>query len=225
MNSEKARSLLLKIGANVMIWVLVTGVLLSTGLMTFGDSEPSGKSTLYIVMQLLIHLTVLFIIPVYVHNLALMRFFFFRQNYVSYAASALGLVLIISFFDRFISERPFAESIGTEFMIIVIGASFYTSFEALKNKMRLDKAREAQIGMELKLLKEQVNPHFLYNALNNLYYQAMFDKDSVADSLLKLSELMRYTTETSQKERVPLAEEIQFIRHFIMPGQQSLISI
>lgn len=68
---------------------------------------------------------------------------------------------------------------------------------------------------ELNILKMQVNPHFLFNTLNNIYSLAMLKDDRAATAVLKLSELMRYQLEQSNSEKVELDKEISFIKNYV----------
>ena len=73
-----------------------------------------------------------------------------------------------------------------------------------------------QLKAELNLLKSQVNPHFLFNTLNNLFSIAQKNDDNeTADGLLKLSQLMRYMIYESNVELVSLEKEITYIKNFI----------
>jgi two-component system, LytTR family, sensor kinase len=79
-----------------------------------------------------------------------------------------------------------------------------------KIKLETDNAR-----LELNFLKMQINPHFLFNTLNNLYSMVV-DKDEVTSGvIIKLSDLMRYTLYESSTEKVPLEKEIKFISDYI----------
>ncbi|MFD2939137.1 sensor histidine kinase [Flavobacterium notoginsengisoli] len=69
--------------------------------------------------------------------------------------------------------------------------------------------------LELALLKEQLNPHFLLNAMNNLYGEALSFPDNVAERILNLSKLLRYQVETSKKDLVILSEEFNFIKQYL----------
>lgn len=68
---------------------------------------------------------------------------------------------------------------------------------------------------ELALLKSQVNPHFFFNTLNNLYSLAVNKSDKTAEVVLKLSEMMRHTIYEGQKDRVSLNEEIEYLKRYI----------
>lgn len=79
-------------------------------------------------------------------------------------------------------------------------------FQALK----ADKAQA-----ELALLKSQVNPHFFFNTLNNLYSLTVQKSDKAPEVILKLSEMMRYTIYEGKNDFVPLKNEIDYLENYI----------
>jgi sensor histidine kinase YesM len=68
---------------------------------------------------------------------------------------------------------------------------------------------------ELNLLKSQVQPHFLFNTLNNIYYEAYREAPRTALLIERLSEIMRYFVDESPKDLVYLSAEINFLEHYI----------
>lgn len=68
---------------------------------------------------------------------------------------------------------------------------------------------------ELKNLKNQINPHFLLNTLNNIYALVAFDQDKAQQAILELSRLLRYMLYENQSDRVSLNKEIDFLRNYI----------
>lgn len=69
--------------------------------------------------------------------------------------------------------------------------------------------------MELQFLKSQLNPHFLFNSLNNIYSLAYQKSDKTADAILKLSEIMRYMIYESNDSWVALSKEIDYVQSYI----------
>jgi two-component system sensor histidine kinase AlgZ len=93
---------------------------------------------------------------------------------------------------------------------------------AIKITMRLSQMEARQKEMEkamteaeLKNLKNQINPHFLLNTLNNIYALSQFDPPKSTSAILELSELLRYVLYDNEKKYVPLQDEIDFIRNYI----------
>ncbi len=68
---------------------------------------------------------------------------------------------------------------------------------------------------ELSWLKNQLNPHFLFNTLNNISSLAVIDGNKTQDSIAQLSDLLRYVLYESDKEFVPLASEVSFMSDYI----------
>ena len=69
--------------------------------------------------------------------------------------------------------------------------------------------------MELQLLKSQLNPHFYFNTLNNLYGLAMIAPKKAPDAILKLSDIMEYVIYDCRNDKVPLAKELKFLQSYI----------
>lgn len=77
-----------------------------------------------------------------------------------------------------------------------------------------EKAQE-QLEAEISILKAQVNPHFLFNTLNNIYSMSLYDSKKTPEMILKLSQLISYMLYECKDEEVSLEKEIQFIRNYI----------
>jgi two-component system LytT family sensor kinase len=101
------------------------------------------------------------------------------------------------------------------FFLLVICSYFFTS-EWVKHEKQKRELIETQFTTELKFLKNQVNPHFLFNTLNNLFSIAQRNKDEeTANGISKLAGLMRYMLYDSSVMRVSLEKEIRNIEDFI----------
>jgi LytS/YehU family sensor histidine kinase len=72
-----------------------------------------------------------------------------------------------------------------------------------------------QVAAELNLLKAQVQPHFLFNTLNNIYSLAQSGSRQTPAMIAKLSDLMRYFIDDSPKDKVPLATELEFVNNYL----------
>jgi two-component system LytT family sensor kinase len=80
------------------------------------------------------------------------------------------------------------------------------------------KAKEIEnekLNTELSFLKAQINPHFLFNTLNNIYSLAAVQSEKTAEAVMKLSSIMRYVLTEVKNDNVPLEKEILFITHYI----------
>jgi len=72
-----------------------------------------------------------------------------------------------------------------------------------------------QIQTELKLLQQQINPHFLFNTLNNLYALTLIKSDEAPDMVMQLSNLLRYSVYEGQEAHVNLSQEVAYLQDYI----------
>ena len=93
---------------------------------------------------------------------------------------------------------------------ILLTLIFGTAIKLAKDSfVRRQQEKEA----ELKLLKAQLNPHFLFNTLNNLYGLSVIKSDKLPDLMLKLSDLLRYSLYETSTVFVPLVKEITYLEN------------
>jgi two-component system, LytTR family, sensor kinase len=83
------------------------------------------------------------------------------------------------------------------------------------NSLKIKNLQKLQTETELSFLKAQVNPHFLFNTLNNLYATARIESPITASGLIKLADLMRYMFTKANQESVLLSEEIAYLDNYI----------
>ena len=82
-------------------------------------------------------------------------------------------------------------------------------------KRKVRELKEASLRAEVDSLKTQINPHFFFNTLNNLYGLTVEKSDMAPEVILKLSDMMRYTIYEGEKDRVALKDEITYSENFI----------
>jgi LytS/YehU family sensor histidine kinase len=78
---------------------------------------------------------------------------------------------------------------------------------------------KSKLETEVKFLKSQINPHFLFNSLNNVYALTITRPDQASDQLLKLSDILRYMLYDSNVDRVPLKREIKYLKNYLSFAQ------
>jgi hypothetical protein len=83
------------------------------------------------------------------------------------------------------------------------------------NELQKREAEKQRMIAEVNLLKSQIQPHFLFNTLNNLYGLALSSSTNTADSIMRLSKIMEYMLYNSEREYVPLGLEMQYIRDYV----------
>ncbi|MBB6499039.1 sensor histidine kinase [Pedobacter cryoconitis] len=100
-------------------------------------------------------------------------------------------------------------------MVVGIGIALRTIKEWQLTEKRAILAEAEKANAELSFLKAQINPHFLYNTLNNIYTLCITNNERAAESIMKLSHIMRYITDEAETNFVPLQGEIDCINNFI----------
>ena len=98
---------------------------------------------------------------------------------------------------------------------IMVFAGLGSIFEYIRFRGRTQAIERQKLEAELTALKAQLNPHFLFNSLNNIYSLALDKSDLAPDYVLKLSELMRYILHDSQAPLVPLRKELEFVQNYL----------
>jgi sensor histidine kinase YesM len=102
--------------------------------------------------------------------------------------------------------------------ILVTTPVSWLIFRQWKDKILQMKGLETALGQseaDLQFLKAQINPHFLFNTLNNIYALASAQSDHTAAAVMKLSSIMRYVLTEAKNDLVPLEKEILFTSHYI----------
>src|ERR1700722_10606832 len=87
--------------------------------------------------------------------------------------------------------------------------------KSLDEKSQVEHFRKESGFFQLRYLRAQLNPHFLFNTLNSVYSLAMQKSDRAPEVVVKLADIMRYLIYECNEERIPLDKEIEFIRNYI----------
>ena len=156
----------------------------------------------------------------------------FRKKLFLYILSLfilIGLTMLLSLFyfqvmevlvfDHLPFQRPFFKfafiPIFPSLLAIAVSAIIRITGEWLKTEKLIKEMEHEKAISELAFLKSQVNPHFLFNILNNICALARKKSDNTEDAIIKLSNIMRYMLEESKDERVPLEKEVTYLNNYI----------
>jgi signal transduction histidine kinase len=96
---------------------------------------------------------------------------------------------------------------------IIYARVFYR--QAVTRALAVEQARAELAQAELRALRAQINPHFLFNTLNTIAWLVRRDPAAAEDTVTRLAELFRYTLTGSERGVVPLREELEFLRHYL----------
>ncbi len=178
---------------------------------------PSQKDKLILISL------ILFIIPTYLTNEILVNIFYKKQLYTYFVISLIVFNFVYVFIVYWIPTTIYKkdnDDFFTIFLDFLIFTAFTSSIKIARYSYLKEKEYAAmqiqQLKTELSLLKSQVNPHFLFNTLNNLYGLIIQNQNEQAGNItLKLSDLMRYLLESGKIEQVSLQKEIKFLEDYL----------
>jgi len=117
----------------------------------------------------------------------------------------------------------FAEDGGfLPFTVMILSVPIIISNQWFRQNSAIANLEKQKAATELNLLKQQINPHFFFNTLNNLYALSLIQHKDTPEVVLQLSELMRYVIYKGREETVTLQEEVQYIEDYVRLQQMRL---
>lgn len=155
---------------------------------------------------------------------------FYRKKYILFFLSLISAIAIFGIIEEGIIEKIFSpelrgkndvtwQSIYWYFGEILIPLLAFMAikfvFDSFDQQQKMERIEKDRLSSELQLLKSQIQPHILFNSLNNLYHFALKKSEQVPTLILKLSNVLRYVLYEATEEKVPLIKELEFIKDYI----------
>jgi LytS/YehU family sensor histidine kinase len=213
---------------HITFWVVIISFFMTA--IKFGRPDES----FFYHLSRLIGIYLLIIPCVYINLYYLMPQFLQKRKYFLYS---VGLIIIISLYavlKNFIKLKifndPLDESLLEETIssiLVIISYMLFTMFlkymfqffnERMKYNeisLKLKEIEKQKLEAELSALKGQLNPHFMFNTLNNIYSLSLDKSDKAPELILKLSDLMSYSLYECRDKYVSLQHEIEFVHNYI----------
>lgn len=211
-----------RLGQHLAFWLLSFYVLLKL----FATSDR----LLFADIVYTVVFSVTLLIPVYLNLLIAIPRWLAQQKYEMYAVAFLVILALGAAFNYFMFES-LVDLIFTDYYLV----SYYSWWEITKfvfiylgismllklskSWFRVNEIERQKLQYELKALKAQINPHFLFNSLTGIYQLARKNSGRTPDTVLKLADMMRYMLYESEKDFVPLVKEIEFIQNYFQLQQ------
>ena len=207
------------------IWLLVAQLLLlslimlSPALISYISSKGDGKlamDSLWIAFYWLAPAMAVYLINFYLF----IPLLWFRHRFWQFGASNVVLIAVtnLHLFGNNLSSLPDYFRAGyTSLMIVTLLLCLMAIGIALSIRymMRRSERKQKEVEAELAWLKNQINPHFLFNTLNNISSLAQIDGDGTQEAIMQLSDLLRYAMYETNKPKVPLDGEVEFMRNYV----------
>ncbi len=177
-------------------------------------------------------ISLIFYLVVIYGNISFLYPRFYERGYkVTYAILAVIMVVsaglargytIMYLYNTFVAKKPepimlssMANFVLAGFMTYMLSFIFRIAIAYFALKQQSEKIMAQKSQAELDLLKSQVQPHFLFNTLNNIYYEAYREAPTTAKLIERLSDIMRYFVDESPKDLVAITTEIQFLENYV----------
>ncbi|NRR92265.1 sensor histidine kinase [Winogradskyella undariae] len=212
---------------HIIIWLCISIFPLLTAYIDLGEI-PSAMYFRQVIRPILFYVNYLFLVPYILLKRKLGLYvivsilFLLLYNYV-------GEELIASHFaSQFIdmpkspSGRPggplvirHAIPLVFSFSIFLLGGIFSLVVDFYKRDRESKELENEQKEIKLQFLRNQLNPHFLFNSLNSIYSLVRSKSDNAPEAVITLSELMRYMLYEAKDEKVALEKEMNYIQHYI----------
>ena len=228
MKIEKKDILLL--AAQVAVWLVI---LFAMPVATYLSTQDltATRTSFFVVWGLFQSPLVIYFVNFYL----LGPYLFFRHRYWLFAL--INLILILGLNSQFLyvffhrHNIPNMPNMSPEMWIgffggllmflmlncmvgaIAIAIRHFIRTRQIKQQLMEEKSKNTEA--ELAWLKSQINPHFLFNTLNNISSLTQIDPDAAQDAIAQLSDLLRYAMYETNKKTVPIQGEVEFMRNYI----------
>ena len=204
---------------HVVFWLLVFAMMMMAG--------PGNHNTSMEVVRKLIHIS-FYMLVVYINLGYLIPRFLSQKNFMTYVLLLLAMVAVFTPIKVMLLYITYDEVDPREFLVmnqqyifllLFMIASGSTIIRIISDWQRHQRDRKdletQQMQSEIKFLKSQINPHFLFNTLNSLYALTLKKSDNAPEIVIKLSEMMRYMLYECNERRVPLQKEVNYIQNYL----------
>ncbi|WP_055437159.1 sensor histidine kinase [Lacinutrix algicola] len=173
----------------------------------------------------------------YINYFVLVNRYLFPKKMLQFILVNLGLILFFLFFKEYIEDHYFQElvkkrlentrRIGPPFKIAIyiqiltymaplfLAVALKTTKQWVKTEAKRKEAANFKLQSELQHLHYQLQPHFFFNSLNNIYAMVDISPDQAKTSIHSLSKLMRYMLYETNVESILLSKEIDFMKKYI----------
>ena len=171
----------------------------------------------------------------FIINYVLLPRFLFRKKHLLFFIWVLLVIAGVILMEEFVLEKIYfpdtkrAQSFPGVFYtlldvlpVITILSGFKFAWDALGKQREVEELKATVTESELQFLKSQINPHFLFNNLNNLYAYAIENSPKTPEIILELSAVLRYMLYECREKYVPLTKEVAQLENFIKLNEMQI---
>lgn len=209
--------------SQIALWLIVWGIIWMAGNADAGFIDRNGLT--FVLQIVLLFGLIYYAVPRLL----------FEKKYVPFFILVIPVLLVSAYFASQVGPPPpFERPPGLlengpprgllarypiHLLILAISSTVAVLLETFMYAQEKEKsiafAKAELMESELKMLKMQINPHFLFNALNNIYALSVTNSDKTQESISTLSEMLRYVIYDCEQPKVSLQKELDYIENYI----------
>ncbi len=208
---------------HLLFWMLVFGIWY---FLRYDDYRVPGRA-----FQVTLIKVVDLAAMIYITNYVLVPHLFYKKRYGWFVFLFIVMVLTSSMTKMYVLGRimdapqlysftgnlkqRFYDNIIPHFFLVIAGAAVKVMYDYSQLQQRMAETAKEKAEAELNFLKSQINPHFLFNSLNSVYF--LIDKTNTAarQSLHKFSDMLRYQLYEVNGARIPVEKEISYLQDYV----------
>ncbi|MBM3415223.1 MAG: GHKL domain-containing protein [Bacteroidetes bacterium] len=208
---------------HLVFWMLVFGVWFFLRADEYSRQSTAFKVTAIKVADLAL--------MIYITNYVLIPRLLYKKKYGWFALGFVLLILTSSIIKMYILgrvthnpalydwssdiKRRVYDNILPHFFLVIAGAAVKLVFDYRQLQQRMAETAKEKAEAELNFLKSQINPHFVFNSLNSVYFLINKDNSDARNALHKFSEILRYQLYEMNGEKVPVEKEIRYLKDYM----------
>jgi len=208
---------------HVLFWLLIFGLWFMLRYKDYATADLAFKITFIKIVDLMI--------MVYVTNTLLIPIFLYKKRYGLFVLFFIAMILTSSMTKMYIIGKVandpsffnFGGNLRTRiydnviphFFLVIAGAAFKLMFDQLRLQRKMAELAKEKAEAELNFLKSQINPHFLFNSLNSVYFLIDKNNPDARQALHKFSDMLRYQLYEANGEKIPIEKEINYLQDYV----------
>jgi two-component system LytT family sensor kinase len=208
---------------HVFFWTLVFGVWYFLRYQDYASTGIAVTVTLIKILDLAL--------MVYITNYVLIPLLFYRKKYFWFVLAFILMVVASSTLKMMILGRVTGDiqmatlsgnlksriydNVIPHFFLVIAGAAIKLMVDYTKLQQRMAETAREKAEAELNFLKSQINPHFLFNSLNSVYFLIDKKNTEARESLHKFSDMLRYQLYELNGAKIPIEREVIYLRDYV----------
>ena len=206
---------------HIVFWLLVAGIWFYLRYQDYSSLQLAAQVTLIKVIDLALLM--------YFVNLVLVPRLLYKKRYGWFAVTFISAVAITSFIKMLvlaglqhddlssftnIKEKVYNNFV-TQFFLVLASIGLKSVFDYLHLQKKMAEVAKEKAEAELNFLKSQINPHFLFNSLNSVYF--LIDRQNIEarEALNKFSDMLRYQLYECNDDKIPIEKEINYLKDYV----------